>query len=74
MRRWGAAWLLGVFWILSWFLQFIFQVGASGEDMGQFLASTFENWQSEFLQLLVQFILLESFVSRKLARAKEDAV
>jgi hypothetical protein len=74
MKRWGVAWILAVCFVLSWFMQFIWQVGAVGDDWDQFFASTFENWQSEFLQLLVQFVLLETFISKKIAQAKEDAI
>ena len=39
----------------------------------QFLAATFENWQSEFLQLTIQAILIASVLQSKLFRADYSA-
>jgi hypothetical protein len=71
LRRWGAAYLLLVLFIGSWIGQFITQlieVGNDAREHGQtfamsefwphFFMSTFENWQSEWLQLLVQAVVL----------------
>lgn len=71
LRRWGAAYLLLALFLGSWIGQLVFQVqavAAEAKDHGQafewpqfwkeFLASTFENWQSEWLQLLVQAAVL----------------
>lgn len=57
----------GAFFLLSWVGQFVFQMiqerneaeqhGQAfewGDFLPQFLSSTFENWQSEFLQLIWQ--------------------
>ncbi|WP_219508994.1 DUF6766 family protein [Nonomuraea ceibae] len=57
----------GAFFLFSWLGQFIFQLvvfqneqGEHGQEFAwaeylpQFLASTLENWQSEFLQLIWQ--------------------
>ncbi|MBG0819619.1 hypothetical protein HS048_02475 [Planomonospora sp. ID91781] len=57
----------GAFFVFSWIGQFVFQLisfqneqSEHGQDFAwaeylpQFLASTFENWQSEFLQLIWQ--------------------
>lgn len=70
-KRWGAAYILLLLFILSWSAQFVTQlieVGNEATQHGQefemreflpiFLSSTFENWQSEWLQLLVQAALL----------------
>ena len=59
--------ITGVLFLLSWTGQFIFQVATVSNEANehgqsfswseffpQFFASTFENWQSEFLQLLWQ--------------------
>jgi hypothetical protein len=59
--------ITGALFLLSWTGQFIFQLVEAGNDarehgqsfawsefLPQFFASTFENWQSEFLQLLWQ--------------------
>ncbi len=70
-RRWGAVWLLVLLFIGSWTGQFITQLHRFrteaqahgvpfqwGEYMHDFLAHSFENWQSEWLQLVFQAILL----------------
>jgi hypothetical protein len=67
LRRWGAVWLLVALFLASWAGQFLAQlaeVASEAEQHGQtftwaeffprFLSSTFENWQSEWLQLAVQ--------------------
>jgi hypothetical protein len=71
MRRWGAVYVLVVLFLGSWIAQFITQMISFGNEQrshGQpfawsdywleFLAATFENWQSEWLQLVFQAILL----------------
>jgi hypothetical protein len=70
-RRWGAVYLLLLLFIGSWLGQFFTQLAeftatqqqhgqpfAWGEYLHEFFASTFENWQSEWLQLVFQAILL----------------
>ncbi|HEX5986674.1 MAG TPA: DUF6766 family protein [Nocardioides sp.] len=71
VRRWGAVYLLLVLFLGSWLGQFLTQLSTfrseqqmHGEPVVmsdfamQFLASTFENWQSEWFQLIFQAILL----------------
>ncbi len=71
MRRWGAAYLLLAFFLASWAGQFVMTVNeihGQAEQHGQafawpdvwiqFWSATFENWQSEWLQLLVQAVVL----------------
>ncbi|WP_432947945.1 DUF6766 family protein [Kribbella sp. CA-253562] len=71
VRRWGAVYLLAVLFLGSWIGQFFTQLTefkSEQEEHGQaflwadywpnFFASTFENWQSEWLQLVFQAILL----------------
>jgi hypothetical protein len=71
MRRWGAIYLLAMLFVGSWLGQFVMQlieVGnearAHGEAFSmsefwpQFWQATFENWQSEWLQLFVQGVVL----------------
>ncbi|MGW5050321.1 DUF6766 family protein [Actinokineospora sp. NPDC004072] len=66
-KAYSFALVTGVFFLLSWIGQFIFQYMAfrqeqqtHGEEAAfsdyfpQFAASTLENWQSEFLQLIWQ--------------------
>ncbi|HUR27530.1 MAG TPA: DUF6766 family protein [Planctomycetota bacterium] len=70
-RRWGAVYILTVLFLGSWVGQFFTQlaefrqqVAAQGEPfawspyLATFFSATFENWQSEWLQLLVQAVLL----------------
>lgn len=59
MRRWGAVHILLILFIASWAAQ----AWASMSDIEErgwafFWAATFENWQSEWLQLVFQAILL----------------
>ncbi len=59
MRRWGALYILIVLFAGSW----IGQAWTMLPDIEQygwayFWAATFENWQSEWLQLIFQAVLL----------------
>jgi len=71
LKRWGAAYLLLALFLASWAAQFVsmlVEVGDDAREHGEsfrmsefwprFWASTFENWQSEWLQLLVQAVVL----------------
>ena len=71
LKRWGAAYLLFALFAASWGAQFIsmlIEVGNQARQHGQafemseflpqFWSATFENWQSEWLQLLIQAVVL----------------
>jgi hypothetical protein len=71
MKRWGAAYVLLALFLASWVGQFIamlIEVGNEAREHGQsfsmsefwpqFWSATFENWQSEWLQLFVQAVIL----------------
>ena len=71
MRNWGAAYLLFGLFFASWIGQFISMLIDSGNvarEHGQsfsmsdfwpeFWSATFENWQSEWLQLFLQAVVL----------------
>ncbi|WP_433004202.1 DUF6766 family protein [Kribbella sp. CA-294648] len=71
VRRWGAVYVLAVLFLGSWLGQFFTQLSEYRSDQEEhqqafewagyltnFFASTFENWQSEWLQLVFQAILL----------------
>ena len=71
LRRWGAAYILLLLFLGSWLGQLVFQlieVGNEAREHGQqftlsefwpqFWQATFENWQSEWLQLFVQAVVL----------------
>ncbi len=71
LKRWGAAYLLLALFLASWggqFIAMLVEIGNEAREHGQsfqldefwpqFWSSTFENWQSEWLQLLVQAVVL----------------
>ena len=71
LKRWGAAYLLLFLFLASWAGQFVamlVEVGNQARSHGQsfsmsefwptFWSATFENWQSEWLQLFVQAVVL----------------
>jgi hypothetical protein len=71
LKRWGAAYLLFALFLASWIGQFVamlIEVGNEAREHGesfsmsdfwpQFWSATFENWQSEWLQLFVQAVVL----------------
>jgi len=83
-KAYGFGLVTGALFLLSWISQFIFQLMAERNDaaqhgqsfeMGdfwpQFLASTFENWQSEFLQLVWQAAGLALFFFWGSSQSKE---
>lgn len=70
-RRWGAVYILVVLWLGSWAAQLVAQTHEFASEQAQhggafawaefwppFFAATFENWQSEWLQLIFQAALL----------------
>lgn len=54
-RNWGAVYILVSLFFGSWLGQLF---AMRGEPAREFWAATFENWQSEWLQLVFQAILL----------------
>lgn len=71
LQQWGAAYIMFLLFAASWVGQFIAQlieVGNEAREHGQefamsefwpkFFMSTFENWQSEWLQLAFQAVVL----------------
>jgi hypothetical protein len=86
LRRWGAVYVLVLMFLGSWAGQLFTQAAEfanTAKDHGEparmsefwpeFWAATFENWQSEFLQLAVQAILVASFVQAYLFKAEYSA-
>lgn len=80
----GLSLILGVLFLLSWFGQFVAQVVEAGNEAtahGQafswpefwpaFWQSTFENWQSEFLQLFSFVVLATYFVHRDSPQSRD---
>ncbi len=85
MRRWGGLYLLVALFLASWVGQFLFQMAEVRSDAAehgrpfemsdvlvQFGSATFENWQSEWLQLAVQSLVLAIFARRLFTRAAEE--
>jgi Domain of unknown function (DUF6766) len=71
IRRWGAVYVLLALFLGSWIGHFFTELAEFRSDQAEhgrafswgdywpsFLASTLENWQSEWLQLVFQAILL----------------
>ncbi|TDE16023.1 DUF6766 family protein [Jiangella asiatica] len=70
-RRWGAVYILILLFLGSWMGHFFTQLAEFRSEqqdhdqpfvwsdyLASFFASTFENWQSEWLQLIFQAVLL----------------
>lgn len=73
-RNWGAVIILAVFFVASWGGQFATQLTTEkqlsaqhgqefqmSEFWPQFWSATLENWQSEWLQLFMQALLISGF-------------
>jgi len=71
LKRWAAAYIMAGLFLISWTGQFVMMLIESGNEarqhgqrfsmaefLPQFWGSTFENWQSEWLQLLFQAVFL----------------
>ena len=85
MKRYGYAWLtlsfflvsLGLHWLFGWsaFVDEARQHGQrpeTGAYVAEMLRDTFENWQSEFLQLLWQVVGLAYFLYIGSPASKEN--
>jgi hypothetical protein len=55
LRRWGAVYILTILFLGSWLGQ---AITMWDQGWNEFWAATFENWQSEWLQLIFQAVLL----------------
>lgn len=86
LKRWGAIHLLVLLFLSSWVAQLATQLvqarneaAAHGQQLTaaefwpEFLQATTENWQSEFLQLVVQGVLLLGPISALLFAADRNA-
>jgi len=73
-RWWGAAYILFALFAGSWIGQyFTMDAETPGPLSGpEFWAATFENWQSEWLQLFVQAVLLLGLGHYVFKADKED--
>ena len=84
-KRWGAVFILTAFFLVSWGGQLVAQIETEknqSEQHGQqfrmeefwpqFWSSTFENWQSEWLQLTTQALLISGFASYIFRKQDEE--
>jgi hypothetical protein len=84
-RRWAAVFILLIFFFGSWAGQFVTQLQAEKlqaeehrqefkmeEFWPEFWQSTFENWQSEWLQLATQAILVAAFTEYLFRKGDEE--
>jgi hypothetical protein len=84
-RDYGLSLTLAALFLVSWILQLLFTIpvtyNEAVEHGGQFawkefwpefLKDTFENWQSEFLQLLT-FVVLTSFLIHRGSHESKDS-
>ncbi|WP_068925006.1 hypothetical protein [Planobispora rosea] len=59
LRRWGAVYVLALLFAGAWIGQLLAMQPATAEQgWSEFWAASLENWQSEYLQLVVQAVLL----------------
>lgn len=71
LRRNAFLYILAILFLGSWAGQAATQA-ALGDTPTDFLAATFENWQSEFLQLLIQALGMYVIARWVFTRATED--
>ena len=84
-KNWGAVFILLAFFLASWGGQFAAQLQAEkqlAEQHGQefqmtefwpeFWSATFENWQSEWLQLATQALLIAGFSAYVFRKQDEE--
>ena len=85
LNRWGAIIILAVLFFGSWGGQFITQlqtfrdeqiahgqIFAINEFIPEFWSSTLENWQSEWLQLAMQGLLISGFSTYIFRKQNEE--
>lgn len=84
-RNWGAVFILIAFFLASWAGQFANQLTVEKQESEmhgqtfrmeefwpQFWTSTFENWQSEWLQLTTQALLISGFAAVLFRKQDEE--
>lgn len=85
LRKWGVVYASLVLFFLAWAAQFVTQLQVVNQEAtqhgepfewsqfwSQYLASTFENWQSEFLQIAWQAFAVAALASFWFRKSKED--
>lgn len=71
LRRWGAVYLLLAVFLASWAGQFVF-MALEGDGWVAFWSATLENWQSEFLQLAFQALVVVGAAGVMFRVSKDD--
>lgn len=74
LRRWGVVYLLFVLFLASWAGQLVAQLPKVAEEgWSEFWAATFENWQSEWLQLTMQALVVVGYAHVLFRKSTEDS-
>jgi hypothetical protein len=71
-QYWGVLYILATLFLGSFAGQYFFQVVLERETINHFLAAVFENWQSEWIQLFVQALLIQALGHVLYKREAED--
>lgn len=84
-RKWTAVFILFAFFFLSWGGQYITQMQQAKQENAEhgqefqmeefwpeFWSATFENWQSEWLQLGTQALLIAAFADYLFRKGNQD--
>lgn len=59
LRHWGAVYILAILFVGSWLGQLVaMQPEIAEKGYTEFWSATLQNWQSEWLQLIFQSVLL----------------
>ena len=72
LRRWGAIWIVGLYFAVALAGQAYFQVVLAGETAADFMAEMWANHESEAAQLLAQGVLFLALGHRLFKADKED--
>lgn len=71
-QYWGALYILALLFVGSLIGHFVYQVVLGRDSLVQFFAAVFENWQSEWIQLFVQALLINALGHVLYRKEKED--
>src|SRR3990170_2997966 len=84
-RKWTAVIVLIVFFVLSWGGQYVTQLAMAKQDSAEhgqefqmseywpeFWSATFENWQSEWLQLIMQALFITALADYVFRKGNRD--
>lgn len=71
-QNWGALYILAGLFVGSLVGQFVAAMVVGHQDLASFLAAIFENWQSEWIQLFVQALLINALGHVLYRKEEED--